>query len=194
MSDLTPPAAGQPAAGAEPAPILIPKDRFDEVNEARKKAKEEAAALRDELGRYKSAEEERARAEAEKKGEYDKIKAEYEAKIADLTRTTQQLQENYTLAEMTRERGLKASPALIRAHASEMGVDLTAPGAWASVLDDFSAKYPGMVQTASPAPEKSSPGAAGHPGPSTVPVSSAPADPLLLIAGKMPGLGPFAGR
>lgn len=190
MSDEPTGAAGQTAE----TPILIPKERLDEVIGQRQKLKEQLQTLRDELGRYTSADEERQRKDAEAKGEYEKLKADLLAQNQTLQQQLTTVQQNYQIAEMTRDRGIKASAALIRAHASEIGVDLATPDAWATVLDDFSAKYPELRRTETPAAEKSSPGAAGHPGASTAQPSGQVADPLLRILPPMPGLGPFAGR
>lgn len=57
---------------------MIPKTRFDEVNERMKSAERR-------LNELANAEEARTRAELEAKGQYDKLKADYEARLAAAT-------------------------------------------------------------------------------------------------------------
>ena len=79
-TDATPGAQGTPPAGAN-AGIdsgMIPKPRFDEVNERMKAAERRLSEL-------SAAEEARARADLEAKGQYDKLKADYEARLTAAT-------------------------------------------------------------------------------------------------------------
>lgn len=57
---------------------MIPKPRFDEVNERMKAAERRLSEL-------SAAEEARARADLEAKGQYDRLKADYEARLAAAT-------------------------------------------------------------------------------------------------------------
>ena len=71
---------GNPQAGAQPSTTgdgMIPKARFDEVNERMKAAERR-------LAEAAQAEEARQRADMEAKGQYDKLRDGYESRIKEL--------------------------------------------------------------------------------------------------------------
>ena len=160
MADDTTP-AGQPgtdpAAGTQPhsetpakTPGPVPYDRFAEVNQ---KYKDAQAAL-DKI------EQERKQHEldlAKRRGDFDALEKAWQDEKAQLTASLRATQEEFGIARALSAQQLAVSSALIRAHATETGVDLGADGGIDAAVASFLQAYP-QFTAATQARESSTPG------------------------------------
>lgn len=64
---------------------MVPKDRFNEVNEGRKAAEERAAKAEAELVKHREAQAKAEREAAEKRGEFEQLYKSEQTKVTDLT-------------------------------------------------------------------------------------------------------------
>lgn len=118
---------------------MIPKSRFDEVNNRYKAAQAELDKIADERKRH---EEDLAK----RRGDFDTLEKSWQQEREGYKKEIRRMKEDFVLSEAMRQAHLRAKPSWIREHASEMGVEaLDSLEAIQKVVGSFSAQHPELV-------------------------------------------------